>query len=92
MPYNLLYHPAVLREDLKKIPSDAKEKIRHVIEARLMHDPVLTGKPLRQSLKGHRKLRLGDWRIIYRIERKNIIILKIGHRREVYHRAEKRIA
>ena len=90
MAYRLLYHPAVLKEDLRKIPSDAKEKVKYVIEARLIDDPVLAGKPLRQSLKGHRKLRVGDWRIIYRIDRKDIIILKIGHRREVYQRAERR--
>lgn len=89
--YRLLYHPAVLKEDLRKIPSDGKSRIKHVIEKRLIEDPVSAGKPLRQSLKGHRKLRVGDWRIIYRIDRKAIIILKIGHRREVYQRVSKRI-
>jgi len=88
--YRLLYHPAVAKEDLRKIPADAKERIRKAIETQLTYDPVLAGKPLRQTLKGHRKLRVGDWRVIYRIERKDIIILKIGHRREVYKLAAKR--
>jgi len=90
MSYRLLYHPAVLKEDIRKVPSDAKDRIRKVIEARHLNDPILAGKPLRQSLKGHRKLRIGDWRVIYRIDRKTIIILKIGHRREVYRRAGRR--
>jgi len=90
MSYRLLYHPAVLKEDIRKIPSDAKERIRKAIETKLLSDPILTGKPLRQSLKGHRKLRIGDWRVIYRIDRKTIIILIIGHRREIYKRAPRR--
>lgn len=90
MTYRLLYHPAVLKDDLPKVPSVAKIKIRQTIEERLIKEPVLVGKPLRQSLKGHRKLRVGDWRIIYRINKYNIIILKIGHRREVYQKAARR--
>lgn len=89
--YRLLYHPAVLREDLPHIPSEQKQKIQSAIETRLLEDPIIAGKPLRQSLKGHRKLRVGDWRIIYRIDRKDIIILKIGHRREVYQRVARRL-
>jgi len=89
--YRLLYHPAVLREDLPRISSDQKQKIQSAIETRLLEDPVIAGKPLRQSLKGHRKLRVGDWRIIYRIDKKDIIILKIGHRREIYQRAARRL-
>ena len=91
MPYKLLYHPDVLKEDLKSIPLNIKERIRKAIETRLYKEPLLSGQPLRQSLKGHRKLRVGDWRIIYRIEGDNIIILKIGNRREVYQEVFQRI-
>ena len=91
MPYKLLYHPDVLKEDLKSIPLNIKERIRKAIETRLYTEPILSGQPLRQSLKGHRKLRVGDWRIIYRIEGDNIIILKIGNRREVYQEVFQRI-
>lgn len=90
MSYKLLYHPSVFKEDLPKISSDQKERIKHVIETRLLENPLLAGRPLRQSLKGHMKLRVGDWRIIYRIEKEYIIVLKIGHRREVYRRVVKR--
>lgn len=91
MSYKLLYHPSVYKEDLPKISSDQKERIKHVIETRLLENPLLVGKPLRQSLKGHMKLRVGDWRIIYRIEKNDIVVLKIGHRKEVYRRATGRL-
>lgn len=91
MAYRLLYHPAVLREDLPDTPHDQRHAIRDSIERRLLENPILAGKPLQQSLKGHRRLRVGDWRVIYRIESDSVIILKIGHRREVYRRAVRRI-
>jgi mRNA-degrading endonuclease RelE of RelBE toxin-antitoxin system len=43
------------------------------------------GKPLRYSLKGARGLRVADYRVIYTIEPGAVVlIVKIGHRREVY--------
>lgn len=84
MSYNLVYHHDVLTEDLKGIPKNIKERLRKAIETRLVNEPVLSGQPLRQSLKGHRKLRVGDWRVIYRIHHDTVIILKIGNRKDVY--------
>ena len=62
----------------------AKELIKRAIEERLMADPISFGKPLRYSLKGHRRLRVSDYRIVYRIEDKQVIILAIKHRKEIY--------
>lgn len=44
------------------------------------------GKPLQYSLKGLRRLRVEDYRIIYQIniETKIVLVVKIGHRKEVY--------
>jgi len=51
-----------------------------------MIDPVRFGVPLRRTLKGLMKLRVGNYRIIYSIQKKTVVvsIIKIGHRREVY--------
>jgi len=84
MKYELLYHPDVLKVDIRHIPANIKARIRRAIETRLQSNPILYGQPLRQSLKGHRKLRVGDWRVIYRVESSSIIILKIGNRKDVY--------
>ena len=91
MGYRLLYHPDVLKEDLTNVPVNIKTRIRKAIETRLLKDPILFGQPLRQSLKGHRKLRVGDWRIIYRVEHSNIVILKIGNRKDVYKEVFRRL-
>lgn len=84
MAYKVIYHPDILKHDLPKIPQNMKEAIQRAIESRLSLNPLLAGEPLRQSLKGHRKLRVGDYRVIYRISANTIIVLKIGHRKEVY--------
>lgn len=51
-----------------------------------MADPIGFGKPLRYSLKGHRRLRVSDYRIVYRIEAETntVVIIAIKHRKEVY--------
>jgi len=91
MAYSLLYHPDVLADDLAKIPGNIKLIIRKAIEERLLVDPVNFGQPLRQTLKGYRKLRVGDYRVIYKIISNDIIILKIGNRKDVYEKIIKRI-
>lgn len=90
MKYVLIYHSEV-KEDIRNIPANIKTRIRKAIEARLQVDPIQYGQPLRQSLKGHRKLRVGDWRVIYRIEGSTVIILMIGNRKDVYNNVFRRI-
>ncbi len=84
MEYSLIYHPDVAKKDLPVIPVDIRKRIRTAIEERLLNDPVKYGAPLRWSLKGFRKLRVGDYRVIYSFRKNRIIVLKIGHRKEVY--------
>jgi len=40
--------------------------------------------PLIGKFEGAFKLRIGDWRVIYTVEGKTIVIQFIGHRREIY--------
>ncbi|MDR2428202.1 MAG: type II toxin-antitoxin system RelE/ParE family toxin [Candidatus Margulisbacteria bacterium] len=84
MPYTIQYADSVVREDIPALPKKQKLQIKRAIEERLAADPVGLGKPLRYSLLGHRRLRVGDWWIIYRIEGVTIKIVKIGNRKDVY--------
>ena len=90
MNWQAIYHPDVEKKDLPKIPRNLQERIKHAIELRLLRDPALAGRPLRKSLRGHRRLRVGDYRVIYRIEGSEVVILIIGHRNEVYQRVSGR--
>ena len=89
--FNVTYHHLVVDDDIPKLPNEWKERVRRAIEERLMTQPDLYGKPLRRSLKGYRKLRVGDYRIVFRIEKNTVRILIIQHRSVVYQQAEKRI-
>jgi len=82
--FEIFYHADVARKDLPKIAGDIQQRIRKAIESKLTLAPQEFGKPLSRTLKGYWKLRVGDYRIIYKIEPKKILILCIGHRREVY--------
>lgn len=61
-----------------------RQQIRRAIEERLTIDPIKLGKPLKYSLLGMRRLRVGNWRIIYRISGNDVEIVKIGNRKEIY--------
>ncbi len=52
---------------------------------RLVEDPVL-GKPLQGPYHGLRSYRVGDYRLVYKVETeiRMILIYRIGHRRDVY--------
>ncbi len=83
--WKIVYKKSV-KKDLKKISPDVRYILRRAIEEKLMIDPLRFGIPLRRTLKRLMKLRVGDYRIIYTIQKKTIVvsIIKIGHRREVY--------
>jgi mRNA interferase RelE/StbE len=90
MPYRLLYHHEVKKSDIPKLNETMKKRIRNAIEKRLKIEPEKYSEPLRKSLKGYRKLRVGDYQIVLKIERQDIFILGICHRKDVYERMEKR--
>jgi addiction module RelE/StbE family toxin len=75
-----------VKKDLKGISKDIQYILQRAIEEKLMVDPVRFGLPLRRNLSGLMKLRVGDYRIIYSIEKKlvTICVIKIGHRKDVY--------
>jgi mRNA interferase RelE/StbE len=83
--YRIEYLESVVDEDLPKLTKSVRKQVRTAIERKLASHPVEFGKPLRFSLKGARRLRVGDWRVIYKIETPDLVlIVKIGHRREIY--------
>ncbi len=85
MNYRVDYLESVVKKDISKLSRTARQQIRRAIEAKLTVHPIEFGRPLRYSLKGARRLRVGDYRVIYKIEPPDaVLILKIGHRREVY--------
>ena len=84
MSYTLRYHEDVRDVDIPKLDAAIKKRIKKAIETRLTQAPQDYGKPLRKTLKGYWKLRVGDYRVIFKLSDKTIVILGICHRKEIY--------
>ena len=91
MPFTVLYHPDVALKDISILPKNIRERIALAIEVRLTEHPEKYGAPLRNTLKGYWKLRVGDYRVVFRIAGKEVIVFAIMHRKEVYKYIQKRI-
>ena len=78
--------PAALGQ-LAELPRLDQRRIKESID-RLAADPRPTGVKRLQGLREFLRLRSGNYRIIYTVEddRRTVLIIKIGHRRDVYRR------
>ncbi|HEY3217619.1 MAG TPA: type II toxin-antitoxin system RelE/ParE family toxin [Candidatus Limnocylindria bacterium] len=77
-------------QDLKTIPAETRTRIARSIDARLTTAPERYGVPLTGPLRGYWKLRVGDYRVIFKISSAEVLILAILHRKHVYERASRR--
>ena len=91
MDYKLIYHADVKKVDLKKIDAKDKAMIKRAIEERLAIHPEIYGKPLQRTLKGYWRLRVGEYRIIFKLSEKKIVILGIIDRKTIYQQINKRV-
>ncbi len=88
--YGVEYHPEVRAKDLAAINPDMQVRIKKAIVERLQVAPYKYGLPLRKTLKGYWKLRVGNYRVVYKIYDQTVRIFCICHRKEVYKMAEGR--
>lgn len=91
MPFELRYHPDVRDIDIPRLNETLKNRIKKAIESRLSTSPHQYGVPLRKTLKGYWKLRVGDHRVIFKINGDEVWILAIINRKDVYDEIFKRI-
>jgi mRNA interferase RelE/StbE len=49
-----------------------------------MTAPQEYGLPLRKNLGGYWKLRVGDYRVVFKVEREIVFVLGIRHRKNIY--------
>ena len=90
MPFELRYHSDVKDIDIPLLNETLKKRIKNAMETRLMTAPHQYGEPLRKTLKGYWKLRVGDYRVVFKISSNEVLILGIIHRKKVYEMIGKR--
>jgi mRNA interferase RelE/StbE len=91
LTFELRYHPDVRDVDIPKLNKTLKKRIKKAIEERLSISPHQYGEPLRKALKGYWKLRVGDYRVVYKVEGNEVWIFAIINRKDVYTKVIKRI-
>lgn len=84
MGYRLVYHPDVLAKDLPRINANLAHRIVQASAKRLTTEPTYYGEALRHEYKGFWKIRVGDYRVIFKVATEEVWIYRIGHRRDVY--------
>jgi len=71
-------------KDLEKIDKLTARRILRRIAWLASNFEKVSAEPLGGEFKGMLKLRIGDWRAVYSVEGKTIVIQFIGHRGEIY--------
>lgn len=84
--WKVIYADSVIDQDIPSLDHATGKRIKHAIESKLVTDPIHFGKPLRYSLHHLRSLRVGDYRVLYHVEREQhtVSVVSIGHRRNIY--------
>jgi mRNA interferase RelE/StbE len=84
MAYKIEFTAAAKRQ-FDKLPDTARRRLAETVD-RLSENPRPAGIKKLSGEEGLYRVRAGDYRIVYRIEDSRLLVLvvKIGHRREVY--------
>ena len=87
MAWTVSFEPRALGE-LKKLDRSAQRRVVRFLQERVAgdHDPREVGKPLTGDMVGLWRYRIGEYRIVCRIddEHRAVLVLRIAHRKDVY--------
>ncbi|MEW6685176.1 MAG: type II toxin-antitoxin system RelE/ParE family toxin [Candidatus Edwardsbacteria bacterium] len=84
MAYHLVYTRRACR-DIDNLDLTIKRRLKAAME-RLSQATKEHSEVLRNPEIGSFRMRVGDYRVIFDIEGSDIVILRVGHRREIYRR------
>lgn len=82
MTYRLVYTRTAYK-DIQKLDIVAKKRIKRKIEEYLK-DPIINAKKLVNSTTGTYRWRVGNYRVVFDLDKESIVILRVGHRKEIY--------
>jgi len=82
MVFQIFYTKSAIK-DLHKLDMVARKRLGKKILL-FSHNPLKYATKLISPVIGTYRWRIGNYRIIFDLEKNKIIVLKIGHRREIY--------
>jgi len=84
MDYKIVFTNRAMR-DISKLEPEIKEKMGDALK-RYGKDPLNHARKMVDPSLGSYRFRIGNHRVIFDIEGDEIIVLRVGHRREIYRR------
>lgn len=82
MTYRLVYTQRAIN-DIQKLEHLVKSRIGKAL-LRFEADPLSHAKGLTDAEFGAYRFRIGDYRVIFDLEGDEIVVLRVGHRRDIY--------
>ena len=84
MKYRLLYTHRAIR-DIESLEHKIKQRIGKTL-LRYSEEPLKYAQKLCDPRFGTYRFRVGEYRVIFDVEGSDIVILRVGHRKEIYRR------
>ena len=82
MMYQLVYTRRA-EKDIGKLEAATQKRIKKKLE-QFKLDPFRYAEKLSSFELGSHRFRIGNYRVIFDVEGANLVILRVGHRREIY--------
>jgi mRNA interferase RelE/StbE len=82
MDYKIVFTRRAAK-DISKLEPEVKEKIGDALK-RYGKDPLNYARKMIDPSLGSYRFRIGDYRVIFDIEGNEIVVLRVGHRKEIY--------
>ena len=89
MQIEIKYHKKFY-DDAMLLSRQDQDRVESVIINKLKTNPMLFGKPLRHGLKNYRSLRIGKYRLGFKLDANIVYVLGIVHRSRAYEEFLKR--
>lgn len=84
MSFKIVYTKTASK-DIQKLDNVAKKKIKKKIE-NFSKRPLFYARKLIDPKIGKYRWRAGNYRIVFDLDKRTIVILRVGHRREIYNK------
>lgn len=82
MKYKLVYTQRAIK-DIEALEKNIKKRLGKTL-LRYEEDPLKYARKLTNSSLGTYRFRIGDYRVIFDLEGNDIVVLRVGHRRDIY--------
>jgi len=76
----------VLKVTLRCSVVELQSRLYPKVDSRYQEDPVRYAERITDPKLGSYRFRIGDYRVIFDLEEEDIVILRVGHRRDIYRR------